>query len=154
MISCLRSHLPPIFVDCPLSNGGALLLAGTTVVGSGGFDESFWVGDYFKVLIFSVIYVSISLKSFVGLIISHQIIACWIWYLVFCIQLRLSLWVTFHRTCYLSCCFILEYWSLRYEDRYRRNIAMVIIWWYMAQMSVNEQITWLNQCVQHVIRFE
>ena len=24
----------------------------------------------------------------------------------------------------------------------------------MAQMSVNEQITWLNQCVQHVIRVE
>ena len=24
----------------------------------------------------------------------------------------------------------------------------------MAQMSINEQITWLNKCVQHVIRVE
>ena len=25
---------------------------------------------------------------------------------------------------------------------------------YMAQISVNEQITWLNQCIQHAIRVE
>ena len=32
--------MPPIFVECPPCNGGSLLLAGTTVVGSWGFDES------------------------------------------------------------------------------------------------------------------
>ena len=25
-------------------------------------------------------------------------------------------------------------------------------WWYMAQMRVNDKITWLNQCVQNVIQ--
>ena len=36
-ILCLRVHMPQVFVECSQSNGGALLLAGTTVVGSGGF---------------------------------------------------------------------------------------------------------------------
>ena len=31
---------------------------------------------------------------------------------------------------------------------------MVTIFSYMAQMGVNEQITWLNQCVKHVIWVE
>ena len=43
--------MPPIFVDRKPSNGGALLLDGTTVVGSGDFGEYFWVGEYLKVLI-------------------------------------------------------------------------------------------------------
>ena len=34
------------------------------------------------------------------------------------------------------------YCSVRYEDKYHRNRAMVIIWCYMAHMSVNERITW------------
>ena len=50
LVSCFRFHMPPIFVYYLPSNGGDLLLPGTTVVGSGGFGESFWVGDYFKVL--------------------------------------------------------------------------------------------------------
>ena len=34
LISCFRVHIPPFFVDCQQSNGGYLLLDGTTVVGS------------------------------------------------------------------------------------------------------------------------
>ena len=34
LISFLRVHMPPIFVECPPSNGEALLSAGNTVVGS------------------------------------------------------------------------------------------------------------------------
>ena len=45
LISCLRFHMPPILVECPPSNGGSLLLVGTTVVGSGGVNVSFWVGE-------------------------------------------------------------------------------------------------------------
>ena len=26
-----------------------------------------------------------------------------------------------------------------------------MIWFYMAQMSVNEQINWLDECVHHVV---
>ena len=43
---------------------------------------------------------------------------------------------------------------MTYEEQYHRNRAMVMICRYMAQMGVNEQITWRNQCVQHVIRVE
>ena len=39
------------FIDCPLSNGGALVLAGTTVVGSRYFGKYFCVVEYFKLLI-------------------------------------------------------------------------------------------------------
>ena len=39
------------FVDFPPSNGGALMLSGTTVVESRGFGESFLVGEDFKVCI-------------------------------------------------------------------------------------------------------
>ena len=46
--------MPPIFVDCTPSNGVHLLFSRTKVVGSGGFGESLWVGDYLKVLILSV----------------------------------------------------------------------------------------------------
>ena len=35
MMSFLRFHMPQIFVEFPLTNGGSLLLYGTTVVGSG-----------------------------------------------------------------------------------------------------------------------
>ena len=43
--------MPPILVECPPSNGGDLLLAGTTMAGSGGVYVSFWVGEYDIVLI-------------------------------------------------------------------------------------------------------
>ena len=35
--------MPPIFVEFPPSNDGTLLLAVTTVVGSGGVGVSFWL---------------------------------------------------------------------------------------------------------------
>ena len=47
LISCSIVQMPPIFVECPPSNGGDLLLAGTKVVGSGGFGESLWDGEDF-----------------------------------------------------------------------------------------------------------
>ena len=44
-------------------------------------------------------------------------------------------------------------WSLRYEGQDNKNMTMVMKFWcYMAQISVNEQITWCDQCVHHVIR--
>ena len=46
LISCLRVYMPPIFVECPISNGGALLLAGTAVVGSWALIESIFYGEY------------------------------------------------------------------------------------------------------------
>ena len=65
--------MPPIFVDRPPSNGGALMLSGITVVGYGYFGESLCVGDDFRVLILSVIYVKddvrIALKSSMSFII-------------------------------------------------------------------------------------
>ena len=57
------------FLDCPQFNGGALLVAGTTVVGSGGFGGYFWVGDDFKVLILYVIAASIVLNYSVNFVI-------------------------------------------------------------------------------------
>ena len=44
-----------ILVECPPSNSGALLLVGTTVIGSGGVDVSFWAGEDFNMLVLSVI---------------------------------------------------------------------------------------------------
>ena len=38
----------------PPSNGGALLLVWTTVVRSGGVDVSFWAGEYFEMLVLSI----------------------------------------------------------------------------------------------------
>ena len=43
---------------------------------------------------------------------------------------------------------------MAYVDQYHRNRAMVMICSYMAQMGVNEQITWWDQCVQNVIQME
>ena len=37
LISCLRVHMPQIFVYFPPSNGGDIVLAGKKVVGYGGF---------------------------------------------------------------------------------------------------------------------
>ena len=48
LISCLRFHMPLFFVECPPSNGGLLLLAGTTVVGYRAFGESLWYGKDLK----------------------------------------------------------------------------------------------------------
>ena len=55
-------------------------------------------------------------------------------------------------TCYPSCFVHLEYLILSYEGHDQINSKMVIIWCYMSQMNVNEQITWWNKCVQHVIQ--
>ena len=56
------------------SNGGALLLVGTTVVGSGGVDISFWVGEDFEMLVRSIMNVvktlSVSLMSLISAFIS------------------------------------------------------------------------------------
>ena len=43
--------MSPILVECHPSNGVALLLDGTTVVGSGVVNVSFLVGEYDIVLI-------------------------------------------------------------------------------------------------------
>ena len=51
MISCLAVYMLPILVECPPSNGGSLLLAVATLVGSKGVDLSFWVGEDGIVLI-------------------------------------------------------------------------------------------------------
>ena len=62
---------------------------------------------------------------------------------------------TGHTNCYLSRLVHLEYLILRYERKDHRNRTMVMkSCFYMAQMSVNGIITWLNQCVQHVILVE
>ena len=45
-------------------------------------------------------------------------------------------------------------WTLRYEGQDHRNRAMGVIWCYMARMSINEKITWWNQCIRHVISVE
>ena len=45
LISCLRVYMPKCLVDFSPSNGGALLLAGTMVVGSRGLNVSLWVGE-------------------------------------------------------------------------------------------------------------
>ena len=47
--------MPPIFSEITPSNGGALLLVVTTVVGSGGVYVYFWASEYFEMLILSVI---------------------------------------------------------------------------------------------------
>ena len=46
--------MPTILVVCPPSNGGSLLLSGTTVVGSVGVNVSFWDGDNFELLVWSI----------------------------------------------------------------------------------------------------
>ena len=51
LISCLRVHMLPILVECPPSNAVSLLLAGTTVIGSGGVYASFWVGEDLELLV-------------------------------------------------------------------------------------------------------
>ena len=62
--------MPPILVECPPSNGGSLLLVGTTVLGSGGVDVPFWVGEDFDMLVYSIMNVvktlSVSLMSFIS----------------------------------------------------------------------------------------
>ena len=79
---------------------------------------------------------------------SHNNLACWV-------QSYIAWWVTGHNTCYWYCYFHLESWGLRYEGQYHRNGTMVMKnWWYMAQMSNNEWITWWTQCVQSVIWVE
>ena len=86
LISCLRLHMSPMCLECPQYNGWSLLLSETIVVRSWDFGEYFWDGDYFDILIWSIIYVmvdaSIFLKSSMKFIIfiSHvswlAIISC------------------------------------------------------------------------------
>ena len=158
LISCLRVHMPTIFIDCTLSNGWALRLARTTVVGSGRFGGSFWVGEDFKVLIWSVIdvmdYAIFSLNYSVRSIIfsSKSCLLDFISFLLDSIVAYMKM--IFHLTCYKSCWFLLEFWILRYEEHYLKNISMVIIWCYMAQMRVNKWINWWDKCVHHASRVE
>ena len=78
LISCLRVHMPQVLEECPPSNGGALLLAGNRVVGSGGVDVYFWIGEYDTVLIWFEISANIVLNSSENFFIFHQSLACWL----------------------------------------------------------------------------
>ena len=51
LISFLRVHMSPYFIECPPSNGGSLLLAGTTVKRSWDFGESILSSEELKNLI-------------------------------------------------------------------------------------------------------
>ena len=55
VISCLRVRMPLIFVEFPSPDGVALLLVGTTVLGSVGFGDFLWYGEGFYVLIWSIV---------------------------------------------------------------------------------------------------
>ena len=68
--------MPPTLVECPPSDGGYLLLAGTMAVGSGGVDLSCWVGENDIVLILfesTIFLILLIIWSF-----SHQSLACWL----------------------------------------------------------------------------
>ena len=147
-----------LFLDCPPANGGPLMLDGTTVLDYRGFGELLWVDEDFKVLIWSVIDVMddsiIDLKSYVSFIFYHQILDCWISSLACWLQFWIEWRWDLHHTYYRSCCLLLESWYLRYKNQYRRNRAMVMIWCYMANMSIDERITWRNQYVQNMIWVE
>ena len=69
MISCLRVHWPTFFVEWPPSNGGALLLSRSTVLGSLALGESFLYGEYFNILIWSIVDVISSIRSSVSFLI-------------------------------------------------------------------------------------
>ena len=43
--------MPPMLLECPLYNGGALFLARAAVVGYGGVDVPFWDGDNLELLV-------------------------------------------------------------------------------------------------------
>ena len=45
--------MPPMLLECPLYNGGALFLARAAVVGYGGVDVPFWDGDNLELLVWS-----------------------------------------------------------------------------------------------------
>ena len=47
--------MPQILVECPVYNGGALLLVGNTLVDTGVVDVSFCDGEDFKMVVLSVI---------------------------------------------------------------------------------------------------
>ena len=51
LISCLRVHMLPIFLEYPPSNSGALRLAGTKVIVSLAFGEYLWSGEDLEMLI-------------------------------------------------------------------------------------------------------
>ena len=48
LISCLRVHMPPMFVQCPHSNDGALLFAGKIMLGYWEIGESILSGEEFE----------------------------------------------------------------------------------------------------------
>ena len=61
--------MSPIFVEFPPSNGGALFLAGITVVGSQAIGESIFPGEDFEILIWSIIDEIIDVRSYVSFLI-------------------------------------------------------------------------------------
>ena len=64
--------MTPILLEIPTSNGGALLLVWTVVVGSRGFDLSFWAGEDFEVLFSSF---CISAKTWLSVYVSSVILS-------------------------------------------------------------------------------
>ena len=79
---------------------------------------------------------------------SHNNLACWY-------QLHLEWLITGHQTCYPACLTKLEHWSLSYGGKGHINSTMVMkSWFYLSQVSINKQINWWNQCVQHMMWFE
>ena len=134
-------------VECPHSNGGPLLLDCTTVVGYWAVGEPFLSGEDFEILTGSIINVIINVRSYVRFFI-FSLESCLMASIFACMMSNC------HMTCNQYCFFHLEIWSLRYEGKYHINRAMVMIWWYMVEMSINKQITWLNHCVRRVIWVE
>ena len=64
------------FGTVPLSNGGALLLVGTTVVGSRGVDVSFCVGEDFEMLVWSIINAIKTWRFFVRCVTFSSVFIC------------------------------------------------------------------------------
>ena len=78
--------MQPILVECPPSNGVALLLVGTTVVGSGVVDVSFLAGEDVEMLFLSIIIaakrsVILSLVSFWLSVSSMSFSSLFLWFL-------------------------------------------------------------------------
>ena len=68
--------MPPILVECPPFNGGSLLLVGTTVLGSGGVDVSFWAGEDFEIL-FLYIIIAVKTWSFSVISVIFSLVSLW-----------------------------------------------------------------------------
>ena len=132
------------FLDYVISYGGAVLLSGTTAVCPRNFGESWCVGNYgffYSELWFlqALFLILLWISSFY-----YQSLACWISSFSCWLQLWLAWWWNVNHTCYPYCYFLLASLSLRYEYQYHRKRSMVMIWCYMAQMGIKEQLTWQN----------